>query len=41
MPTQRRLETDVDFQEAMNMKSTSSSFEDNHQIDSGGIYYPF
>ena len=41
MPTQRRLETDADFQEAMNMKYKVRVFKDNHQIDSGGIIIRF
>ncbi|PZT52557.1 hypothetical protein [Paenibacillus silvae] len=41
MPTQRRLETDADFQEAMTLKHKIRVFKDNHQIDSGGIIIRF
>ncbi|OPH00301.1 hypothetical protein B2I21_00810 [Chryseobacterium mucoviscidosis] len=41
MPTQRRLETDADFQEAMDMKHKVRVFKDNHQIDSGGVIIRF
>ncbi|CAM3283105.1 hypothetical protein P4H27_25080 [Paenibacillus taichungensis] len=41
MPTQRRLETDADFQEAMEMKHKVRVFKDNHQIDSGGVIIRF
>ncbi|MEK4433777.1 hypothetical protein [Paenibacillus sp. FSL K6-2862] len=41
MPTQRRLETEADFQEAMDMKYKVRVFQDNHQIDSGGVIIRF
>ncbi|WP_440116273.1 hypothetical protein [Paenibacillus sp. QZ-Y1] len=41
MPTQRRIEMDADFQEAMDMQHKIRVFKDNHQIDSGGIIIRF
>lgn len=41
MPTNRRLETEADFQEAMEMQHKIRVFKDNHQIDSGGVIIRF
>lgn len=41
MPTNRRLETEADFQEAMELQHQIRVFKDNHQIDSGGIIIRF
>ncbi|WP_416292253.1 hypothetical protein ACM7Q1_16435 [Paenibacillus illinoisensis] len=41
MPTNRRLETEADFQEAMELQHKIRVFKDNHQIDSGGIIIRF
>ncbi|MCM3203978.1 hypothetical protein [Paenibacillus illinoisensis] len=41
MPTNRRLETEADFQEAMDLQHKIRVFKDNHQIDSGGVIIRF
>lgn len=41
MPTNRRLETEADFQEAMVLQHQIRVFKDNHQIDSGGVIIRF
>ncbi|MCG7384205.1 hypothetical protein [Paenibacillus sp. ACRRY] len=41
MPTNRRLETEADFQEAMELQHKIRVFKDNHQIDSGGVIIRF
>lgn len=41
MPTSRRLETDADFKEAMELRHKIRVFKDNHQIDSGGAIIRF
>jgi len=41
MAINRRLETDTDFQEAMDRQHRIRVFKDNHQIDSGGILIRF
>ncbi|PAF31755.1 hypothetical protein [Paenibacillus sp. 7516] len=41
MPTNRRLETEADFQEAMELQHQIRVFKDNHQIDSGGVIIRF
>ncbi|MGG4479017.1 hypothetical protein [Paenibacillus illinoisensis] len=41
MPTNRRLETEADFQEAMELQHKIRVFKNNHQIDSGGVIIRF
>ncbi|WP_211748097.1 hypothetical protein [Paenibacillus sp. Marseille-Q4541] len=41
MAVNRRLNTDADFEEAMNGRKRIRVFQDNHQINNGGLIIRF